>query len=166
MHYKTALNFIVINLTALLLISCSCSNNAGIRGSGDIVAPQVSTTVPNTSKSKVSLNSFISVTFSEEMDANTITPQSFYLKDLSNRTISSTVAYLGKNAVLKPMSNLAVNTVYVATLVRTITDLAGNRLEHDYTWQFTTGSDIDSEPPEVTSIIPIEDSKLQASKNN
>ncbi len=38
-----------------------------------------------------------------------------------------------------PSADLAALTVYTATLSTAVTDLAGNPLDNNYVWTFTTG---------------------------
>ncbi len=140
--------------SCLLIISCSCSNTAGVKGNGDLIAPKVSSTNPSKFKTKVSLNTFISVSFNEEMNSNSITQQSFYLKDKNKRLIPAEVFSNGKNSILKPSEVLEPFSSYSATVARKAADLNGNLLTQDYQWSFTTGNELDNTPPEVEEIIP------------
>ena len=79
-----------------------------------------------------------SATFNETMDSSTITTDTFLVSGSSN--IAGTVAYSGTTASFTPTTALDYNKTYTATITTGAKDLAGNALEADYTWSFTTGS--------------------------
>jgi len=81
----------------------------------------------------------IKATFSEPMDADTITTNTFMIEGLGGE-----VAYdqLARTVLFSPSSAFAYGTTYTAHLNTSITDLAGNTLASTYSWQFTTQSQI------------------------
>ena len=105
----------------------------------DISAPTVILTDPLNIATGVVLTKKVSATFSEAIDASTITTATFTLM-LSTTVISGTVSYSGLTAVFTPLSNLLPNTLYTATLTKSIKDLAGNAMASNYVWTFTTSA--------------------------
>jgi len=92
----------------------------------------------------VAINSVIAATFSEEMDASTITTSAFYLSG----GVTGTVSYGTNTATFTPYSNLSNATTYTATITTGVKDVAGNNMAANYTWSFTT---VISAPPKVTT---------------
>src|SRR3990167_8618830 len=113
----------------------------------DVTPPAVSATSPAGNETNVAINSAINATFSEVMDANTITTATFTLSDGIN-AVTGTVNYTGTTATFTPLSNLAYATGYTATITTGVKDSAGNGMAADYTWSFTTGAAPDVTPPE------------------
>ena len=60
-----------------------------------------------------------------------------------------------KNATFKPNANLAVSTFYTATITTASTDLAGNTLLANETWNFTTGTTVAPTPPSATPVVAL-----------
>ena len=84
-------------------------------------------------------NTAITVTFSESVQASSITSSTFVLKDPSNNTVTATVSYNDTThaATLQPSSPLANSTTYTAT-ISGATDAAGNTMTGPFSWSFTT----------------------------
>jgi tetrahydromethanopterin S-methyltransferase subunit B len=101
----------------------------------------------------VFLNQKIAATFSNSMDPATISTSSFTLMQ-GTTPISGTVTYVGLVATFDPDVNLAVNTLYTATITTGATDLEGNPLAADYVWSFTTGAVADTTRPTVVLVNP------------
>jgi hypothetical protein len=87
------------------------------------------------------------------MNPATITAATFTLKQ-GTTVISGAVTSLGATATFNPAANLAVSTVYTATITTGVTDLAGNAMASTYVWTFTTGTTADTTRPTVVSTIP------------
>ncbi len=119
----------------------------------DTTRPQVTSTSPANQTADVPLNAHVSATFSEAMDALTISTASFTV--LAGSTpISGTVTYSGVTATFAPTDLLAGSTTYTARIRSTASDLSGNGLAEDYVWTFTSGATPDTTPPQVSSTIP------------
>lgn len=118
----------------------------------DITPPEVRSTNPADNASGVAINSRIMATFTEEINATTITESTFRLSE-EDRTIDGTVTYSDNTATFNPDSDLLYNTTYSATITTDVEDPAGNRLENDYRWTFTTEED--RIPPRVIETIPL-----------
>jgi len=119
----------------------------------DTTAPTVSSTSPANGTTNVAVNTAISATFSEAMDSLTITAATFFVNDGTGH-IAGTVAYSGTTAMFTPTATLDYNADYTVTITTGAEDLAGNGLESNYTWSFTTGSAPDTTAPTVSSTSP------------
>ena len=168
---------LVASTTFTATISTEATNLSGITllspfvwtfktgGSLDITPPTVISTIPLNGATDVLLNQEISATFSEVMDASTITSPAttFTLQEHVGLTLVSVaggVTYAGTTATFAPTSNLASNTTYTATILTGVTDLAGNHLASNYVWTFKTGSALDTTPPTVVSTNPVNGATL------
>ncbi|MBN1807469.1 MAG: Ig-like domain-containing protein [Planctomycetes bacterium] len=101
----------------------------------DIIPPFVIDVSPSDGGTGVSVDTDISVTFSETMDPATINPSSFTVSGVSGAIVCET---LGMVATFTPDSPLAAGTLYTVTLTTEVADSAGNSLTSDYTWSFET----------------------------
>ena len=102
------------------------------------VCPVVTSTVPTNGAFGVPLNQIISVNFNEEMNPKTIDLSSIIIT-AGNVVIPGTVTYSGLTATFKPSSRLTTNTLYTGRVTTAVKDVAGNALQTDYIWTFTTG---------------------------
>jgi LPXTG-motif cell wall-anchored protein len=100
---------------------------------------RVVSTDPARGASKVSLDTKIRATFSEEMDPSSITSATFTL----DHGVAGSVTYDAptKTATFTPSTNLASDTTYTVTVKSTVKDTAGNTLASDYAWTFSTGEE-------------------------
>jgi PKD repeat protein len=103
----------------------------------DTIPPTVTQTAPANGASGVSVNTNISATFSEAMDASTIGASTYTLSGGVSGAIAITSGS-ATTATLSPLSALAYNGAYTATIANGVKDLAGNALSAGYTWNFTT----------------------------
>ncbi len=101
--------------------------------------PAVLSTDPIPGASNVVLNKTVAATFNKVMDPLSINATTFLLKQGTN-TVLGTVSYTASTASFAPLSPLAANTVYTATITTGAKDPSGNALAADYTWSFTTSS--------------------------
>jgi hypothetical protein len=124
----------------------------------DIISPTIVSTDPARYDIGVPLNKTISALFSKSMDQSTITTATFTLANatLGGLVIDGTVSYTGVTAVFSPLSNLAPNTTYTASINTGAKDLAGNSIVSNYFWSFTTGTIADLIPPTVIATDPID----------
>ncbi len=125
----------------------------------DATTPTVSSVAPSEGATGVAHNINVTATFSEEMDASTLTTTSTFtlVKEGSTTPIAATVSYdaATKTAMLNPDVDLEASTTYTAT-VKSGTggakDVAGTTLATDKVWSFTTAAPLpsDTTPPETT----------------
>ncbi|MDM8525139.1 Ig-like domain-containing protein [Desulfococcaceae bacterium HSG8] len=127
----------------------------------DTVPPDISPTIPRTPNNEATDvtvdESGISITFSEEMDPDTINEDTFLLTTESGEEVPGTVTYDQETntATFVPDTlPLEPNTDYTATITTDVTDLSGNHLEEPISWSFTTGSAPDIAAPSVLSTSP------------
>jgi Ice-binding-like/Bacterial Ig-like domain len=118
--------------------------------------PTVISNIPLAGATGVALNQTVAATFSEAMNAATITATSFTLAGPGNVAVAGQVAYasVGNTATFTPTANLAASTLYTATITTGAADLFGNTLAANYVWTFTTGAAADTTSPEIVSTIP------------
>jgi hypothetical protein len=102
----------------------------------DTTPPTVSSTNPASNATGVAVNAAITATFSETMDASTISTATFTM----DNGVTGAVTYSGTTATFTPSGNLAYSTTYTATITTGVRDAAGNTMAAAKTWSFTTGS--------------------------
>ena len=125
----------------------------------DTTAPMALTTVPTEGALDVSTSQDLSVTFSEAMRPDTLSTTTFTLTGPGSTSVDGLVTYAGTTATFAPLAELALDTLFVATVTTEATDLAGNALAANFEWSFTTaaGMDIpDTTAPMVVSTVPAE----------
>ena len=109
----------------------------------DSTAPTITSTNPADADTSVAINKTITATFSEAMDALTITTANYTVTGPGTTPVTGTVDYdLVSNVVtFTPGSNLAPDTTFTATITTGTQDLAGNALAGYSVWSFTTGTE-------------------------
>jgi hypothetical protein len=124
----------------------SGTNNA------DSTAPTVVSTDPADTDTDVILNKTVAATFDEALDPSTVNATSFTLTaDAGATVIAGTVSTSNRVVTFKPDSNLAINTLYTATLTTAVTDSVApaNALAANYVWSFTTGTAVATGPSAI-----------------
>lgn len=124
----------------------------GLKG----ICPVVISTDPAAGAINVSTGKQIAATFNEAMDPATINVTTFILKQGTNQ-ISGTVTYTGVTATFTPVSPLAANTVYTATVTTGVKDPQRNAMIADYVWTFNTGAIpivVSTDPPNGATDVP------------
>ena len=117
-------------------------------------APTVTSTIPASAATGVFINSKVSALFSTAMDATTLNATTFLVSQ-GTTAVAGAVTTVGATASFAPAANLAVSTLYTATIKAGVKDASGNALAADYTWSFTTGTTADTTPPTVTATDPV-----------
>ena len=145
----------------------------------DTTPPAVVSVSPINGATGAAASTNVTATFSEPMDATSISTNSVLLRDSANALIAASVTFdsASRTVTLDPSANLAYLTTYTATVrggaggaegAGGVKDVAGNALTSDYVWSFTTspppgacpcsiwsgaatpaGADSDSTPVEV-----------------
>jgi len=131
-------------------------------GTTDTTPPTVTATSPPNGATNVAVGSAISASFSEAMNASTITTSTFQLLDPTNASVPATVSYNAETftATLTPSAPLTAGASYRATLFGGTTDprvkdVAGNALTANVMWTFATAPAVtDTTPPTITSVTP------------
>ncbi len=112
-------------------------------------APTVISTVPAAGATLVPVNTLVSATFSEAMNAATLNAATFTLKGPGVTPVAGVVTYAGSTATFTPATVLAANTLFTATITTGAKDPTGAALAANYVWTFTTAP-----PPTVISTAP------------
>ncbi|MBX7135011.1 MAG: Ig-like domain-containing protein [Fimbriimonadaceae bacterium] len=117
----------------------------------DTTAPSVTNVTPSQNATNVPVTTSVSSTFSEAVQASTI---SLTLTNPSGATVSGTVSYDATNfrVTFSPSSSLAYATNYTVR-ISGAKDLAGNTMG-TMSYSFTTAAQTDTTPPTVTSSTP------------
>lgn len=146
-------------ITVLILFLTGCGGSDGITTNNgpDTDSPTVTSTLPANNASDVAVTTNVTVTFSENIDAATITTGSFRLEN-GSIPVSGTLAVASDNlsATFTPNSDLAFGAEYTATITTDVTDVSGNSLALGIVLQFTTIAD--TTPPTVTDTTPADSS--------
>jgi hypothetical protein len=119
------------------------------------LAPTVTFTNPANLATSIPINRKIAAAFSKPMDSTTITAATFTLAG-GGTNIAGTVTYNAATnvATLAPSANLAVSTIFTATITTGAKDLSGTSLASSFVWTFTTGATADTTAPTVISTNP------------
>ncbi|MBL7870974.1 MAG: DUF3494 domain-containing protein [Cyclobacteriaceae bacterium] len=104
----------------------------------DITKPLVNSTDPLSAATSIARNKTITATFSEAMDASSITSSTFTLKKGST-SIPGAVSYSNRVASFNPTNTMDASSVYTATITTGAKDVAGNAIATNMVWNFTTG---------------------------
>ena len=104
--------------------------------------PTVTTTVPANGATGVNVSDALTATFSQPMNANTITASTFTLTGPGSTSVSGLVTFNTgtSTATFTPNSALAYSSSYTATITTGATSSAGAALASNYVWSFTTGA--------------------------
>jgi methionine-rich copper-binding protein CopC len=121
----------------------------------DTTPPTVASTTPANGVTAVALNTAISASFSEAMNPTTLTAADVTVTSPGPTAVAGNVTYSGTTMTFTPTAVLSASTVYTVTITTAATDLAGNHLQANYAWSFTTGVAPDVTPPTVSSINPV-----------
>lgn len=111
----------------------------------DVHPPTVTATAPANGATGVPVETTITATLDERLDAATVNTATFVLTDPADAIVPASVRYdaASHTATLTPGAPLTSGATYTARLLGGpdgIRDLAGNAMTGDYTWTFTTAS--------------------------
>ncbi|MBK8986876.1 MAG: DUF4082 domain-containing protein [Chloroflexi bacterium] len=105
----------------------------------DTTPPTITGRSPVPDATAVAWDTAVTATFSEAMNAATLTDTTFTLRASgAGSDMPAVVTYANGVVTLTPTANLQGGTLYLVTVSGTVTDLAGNPLGDDDTWSFTT----------------------------
>jgi hypothetical protein len=118
-------------LILLLSFLFQCEKN-------DTLSPTITRTIPEDGATDVSINTNITIAFSEPMDTASVW-QAFRI----NPTVTGSVSWSNDNVLLfTPGANFDSSTTYTVTIATAARDRAGNNLSAEYIFSFTTGSQV------------------------
>lgn len=121
-------------------VSAPIPSTAQVNGARGLAeAPTVTDITPSASATDVPILTQLTATFSKTIDAATITPVTFTLKQ-GTRPVAGTVTLdtVSNAALFNPLSPLAVGVVYTATISTGARDSGGVALAVNYSWTFAT----------------------------
>lgn len=119
--------------------------------------PTVVSTAPANNATGVPTAQIITATFSEAMNATTISTSTFTVT-ASSGAVTGVVTFSGMTATFTPSAALAASTVYTGTITTGAADPLGNHLASNFVWTFTTGtipSVISTNPLNSATNVPI-----------
>jgi hypothetical protein len=114
------------------------------------VPPTVISTVPMNLATAVPVNTLVSATFSEAMNAATINGTTFTVTGPGATSVAGAVTYTGSTATFTPTLVLPASTLFTATITTGAKDPSGEPLAANFVWTFTTAP-----PPTVLSTVPL-----------
>ena len=117
--------------------------------------PVVISTIPANGATGVLLDQVLSATFNEAMICTTLASPAttFTLAGPGGIAVAGSAGCSGSIATFTPGAELAVNTVYTATISTAAKDLAGTPMAVNYVWSFRTVPA--PTPPTVISAVPL-----------
>ncbi len=126
------------SLALLMLVGIGCDSDDDPSGPGkDATAPTVSAVNPLPGATGVAV---ITASFSEAMAISSIQSSTFIVTGPGTVLIPGSVTYNSETRIARfvPDNSLAADTGYTATITTGAQDLAGNALDDDHSWSFTT----------------------------
>jgi len=119
----------------------------------DTNPPVVVFFVPADSSAGIDVDSSVAVTFSEDMNTNTLVPAAFNIQGVTGTVGYDEISY---TAVFTPVSNLLFTQSYTVHLSSNVADNGGNGIASNLSWSFTTAATADTTPPYITDHDPAE----------
>ena len=151
-----------VSLAAFSLYVATISTGAKDPGGNPLAAnfvwsfttgpPTVILTTPASAATAVPVNSLVSATFSEPMNAATLNGATFTVTGPGATPVAGTVTYAGSTATFAPATVLPAGATVTATITVGARDLAGVPLAANYVWTFSTAP-----PP---TVVPIRRSRM------
>lgn len=157
---KTGLALLVVALGAACGNGADTPNNPSVNDGGttgdggDLDArssttPKVVSVSPAAGATGVALNGNVSVTFSQPMDAASLTTATFTLTSAAG-VVPGTIVYDNSIAVFWPAAHLASNALFTATITTGAKSASGVALAQTVTSSFTTGTTL--APPNAVNL--------------
>ena len=136
--YRRTSHFAALSLVAMLVAMAGCGSD-NPTNPVDNIAPTVIATNPANGATGVAI---ITASFSEPMNASTVTAATFTVTGPGPTAVAGTVAYNASTqiAIFTPTTALAASTTYTATITTGAKDVAGNSLASNRVWSFTTAA--------------------------
>lgn len=108
----------------------------------DTTPPTVDSIDPSQDSTGASINTSITLTFSEDMDNSTINsttiPITYAERRATTTTLSGTWSYANRVATFTPERGLSYSRIYTVTITTNVKDVAGNSLLAEEQRRFTT----------------------------
>lgn len=113
----------------------------------DLTPPEIISITPSDNAEDVFVTTTISITFSEEMDQQSVEDA------IMTSLVYETPSWNGNTITLNPTSNLNYLTEYTITIGTGAEDISGNSLSSTFSFSFTTEEE-PTGPPEITHTNP------------
>ena len=152
-----------ISLLIVLFVTAGCGDredyvftgNQGTPIAGPGVAPTVTFVAPSNGATDVPVNTAILATFSQAMQATSLSPTTFLVTGPNSAPVAGVVTTTLTTATFRPSQPLTANTVYTATITTGALGQNGTALAAPFSWTFTTGAAPDVTAPTVTFTDPV-----------
>lgn len=108
----------------------------------DTVGPTVVSVTPEPDATIVSVNTPVTVEFSEAVDPDTVNEETFLVKKGGFLEVYGEISVDGATATFTPSTPLAYDSSYTATIKADVTDVLGHPMTEDYAWSFTTTANL------------------------
>ena len=131
----------IVVASLLVLVACGGAEPGPTPPAADTTPPTIQATSPAASASAVAPPAAITVTFSEPIDAATVTTASFTV-NAAGVPVAGSVSASGVMASFVPAAPLAAGTAYTANVSAAVKDAAGNPLATALAWSFTTAASV------------------------
>jgi hypothetical protein len=105
---------------------------------GDITPPRVTETLPVNGATEIAVDAPIAISFSEDLDAFTVSPSTITLEG-PDGPVDGTVAYQDRTITFTPTVRLPGGTFFTVHVSAVVTDVAGNAIGLEYSFNFSTG---------------------------
>jgi hypothetical protein len=115
----------------------------------DTMAPEIINVDPPNEAAHVPLNKEVTVTFSEPMEE--LTAEAAFALDPAS---TGTFEWMDNNMTVTPDEPYEPHTLYRLNVSTLASDRSGNGLTSNFTSVFTTGGQVDNEPPTVKETFP------------
>ena len=141
-------NIRILYIYLLLLFLIGCTSNSTLLNP----PPYVVQFVPKEGSLDIPINSYIAITFSEQMDTDSA-EGAFSLEDGTDE-VNGTYSWSGDTMTFYPGGDLSYSTKYYVTVGTGARDVSGNNMASGLDSIFTTADEPDETPPSVDSVSP------------
>jgi hypothetical protein len=120
----------------------------------DNLKPTITLTSPLNNAIGTSVSQTVVITFSENMDASTLSALTFSVKQ-DGTAVAGSVTSTANTIKFTPTANLETEKIYIATLTTGAKDMAGNSIAANHVVTFTTAIALDTTLPVVSVTSPL-----------
>lgn len=142
----------VIRIFATMAVVCLCASALWANTDFGVIS-----TIPTNRAGGVALDQVLTATFNQALKCSTVTTSTFTLLsgNLNGPRVVKTgsVTCSGAVATFTPLSPLAANANFTATITQSVKDVGSQTLKSNFVWSFTTGSSLMA--PTVTAVTPL-----------
>ena len=148
---------ILVLFFSFVFIGCSKSDNSSdyatiYNKSGRGFYAYMASSAP----SEVPVSAALTIHFSEQLDASTVTTSTILLKEDANVSVPASVVLDNSNTptvVLRPLNFLKMGKNYTLVITTDVKNVDGDSLAQEYTYSFSTTA-ADTTPPKIRTGLP------------